>query len=358
MSGTSADGIDAAVVETDGAGHVRPIAFHSLGYTPDQHQRIREAMRRALDLPAPAADPHIDAVAEELTLLHADAVQAALAAAGLRPADAQVVGFHGQTVAHRPERGWTWQIGDGDLLARLTGIDVVADFRSHDVAGGGQGAPLAPVFHRALAAAARLDPPVAFLNLGGVGNVTWIGPTADDILAFDTGPANALIDDWMRTHAGLPHDVGGQTAAMGRVDDRVLTDLLANPWLDAAPPKSLDRQSFSAAPVGGLNLADGAATLTAFTAASVARALAHLPVPPSHWLVCGGGRHNATLMRMLAERLGDVRAIEAIGWDGDAIEAQAFAYMAARHLRGLPISFPGTTGIDRPRTGGRLFRPD
>lgn len=356
MSGTSADGIDAAVVETDGAGHVRPLAFHSLGYTPDQHRRIRSAMRRAMDLPAPADDPQIDAVAEELTHLHAEAVNAALAAASVKPAEVQVVGFHGQTVAHRPERGWTWQIGDGDLLARLTGIDVVADFRSHDVAGGGQGAPLAPVFHRALATAARLDPPVAFLNLGGVGNVTWIGDGDEHILAFDTGPANALIDDWMRTHAGQPHDAGGQTAAAGRVDDAVLRKLLANPWFDAAPPKSLDRQSFSADPVAGLNLADGAATLTAFTAASVARALAHLPAPPHHWLVCGGGRHNATLMRMLAERLGDVRAVEAIGWNGDAIEAQAFAYMAARHLRGLPISFPGTTGIDRPRTGGRLFR--
>jgi len=357
MSGTSVDGIDAALIETDGEGAVTPLAYLEQPYTDETRARIRAATHAALQQSAPGPHAVIDAVAEELTLLHAEAVEALLARADVPRGSVGVIGFHGQTVAHRPERGWTWQIGDGNLLARKTGIPVVHDFRSADVAAGGQGAPLIPVYHRALALAAGLPLPVAILNLGGVGNVTWIGEGEADMLAFDTGPANGLIDDWMLAHTGVAMDRDGAAAARGRVHEDILAAMCDKPWFDVPPPKSLDRHDFSTAPCEGLSVGDGAATLTAFTAETVRLALAHMPRPPRRWYVAGGGRRNATLMRMLAERLGDVRSVDALGWNGDAVEAEGFAYMAVRSLRGLPISFPGTTGVARPLTGGVLCQP-
>jgi anhydro-N-acetylmuramic acid kinase len=229
----------------------------------------------------------------------------------------------------------------------------VHDFRSADVAAGGHGAPFVPVYHAALVA--HLPKPLAVLNLGGVANVTWIGEAADDMLAFDTGPANALIDDWMHAHTGKAFDKDGATAATGYVHKDVLTAMLDNPWFDATPPKSLDRSDFSNAAARGLSVADGAATLTAFTAETVALAREHMAAPPVMWLVAGGGRLNATLMDMLRARLGvPVQSVDAYGMDGDAVEGQAFAYMAVRSMKGLPLSFPGTTGVTEPQTGGVL----
>lgn len=349
MSGTSMDGIDAALIETDGEGHVRPLGFLSVPYGEDTRKKLRASIERALGVDAPGADPVIDAAAAEITALHAEAVRALLDGAS-----ADVVGFHGQTIAHRPERGWTWQIGDGAVLARALGIPVVADLRSADVAAGGQGAPLLPVYHRALASA--LGGPIAVLNLGGVGNVTFLGAD-DQMIAFDTGPANALIDDWVLAAQGLSHDAGGAIAASGLVHEEVLARMANLDWFAVPPPKSLDRHDFSLNAVSGLSFEDGAATLTAFTAETVRLALAHLPVPPARLLVTGGGRHNATLMRMLAARAGiPADPVEAVGWRGDAMEAEGFAYMAVRRLRDLPISFPGTTGVPSPTVGGVIFR--
>jgi anhydro-N-acetylmuramic acid kinase len=360
------DGVDAALIETDGEAHVRAIAFHSTPYGGATRARLREAMAQALQLAGPEPTPVISAVARDLTLRHAAAVQALLDAAGVPAKDVALVGFHGQTIAHRPWRGgnragpansgWTWQIGDGALLAQLLGIAVVNDFRSADVAAGGEGAPLIPAYHRALAAAQGLETPVAVLNLGGVGNVTWIGPD-EAILAFDTGPGNALVDDWMLEQCGQPVDLNGQAAASGRVRPDVLTALLDHPWFDDPPPKSLDRHDYTVQPARGLSLADGAATLTAFTAETVRLATLHFPKPAERWLVTGGGRHNATLMRMLAERLPNVAPVEAVGWNGDALEAEGFAYLAARSALGLPLSYPTTTGVPAPQIGGRLHRP-
>lgn len=354
MSGTSADGIDAAMLETDGEMVVRPLGFVAIPYCDETRARIRAATHAALQCEAPGPHPLIDAVAEELTILHAEAVEALLSKVDVPRGGVGVIGFHGQTVAHRPDRGWTWQIGDGALLAGKTRINVVHDFRSADVAVGGQGAPLLPVYHRALVAAAGVPFPVAILNLGGVGNVTWIGDGENDMIAFDTGPANGLIDDWMLRHTGRAIDEGGALAATGRVHDDVLAKLCDKPWFDLAPPKSLDRHDFTTVPCEGLSAADGAATLTAFTAETVRLSLTHMPVAPLQWLVTGGGRHNATLMAMLAERLGEVRSVDEFGWNGDAMEAEGFAYMSVRSLKGLPISFPGTTGVPRPLTGGVL----
>ncbi len=353
MSGTSMDGIDAALIDTDGDAVVRRIAFATTPYDAAFRDRLRAAMTAALAMPAPGPHPVIDAVAIELTLRHATAVSALLRDAGVAAADVGVVGFHGQTVAHRPDRRWTWQIGDGARLAALTSITTVSDFRSADVAGGGQGAPLAPGYHRALVAG--LGPaPVAVLNLGGVGNITWFGSApARAWGSFDTGPGNALIDDWMVAETGRSHDEGGALAATGSVHEHVVDAMLDLPWFDAPGPKSLDRADFGLGAVRGLSAADGAATLTAFTAATVANALTHVAERPARLLVTGGGRHNATLMAMLGHRTGVVLApVEAVGWNGDALEAEAFAYLAVRVLTGQPTSWPETTGVPVPTVGG------
>ena len=347
MSGTSLDGIDAALLETDGEGVVSPLGALTVPYEAGLRERLRACLGRE------ARDFETDAVERDITLAHADAVEALLRAGGRSTSDVRVVGFHGHTLLHRPERQWTWQLGDAALLASRIGVDVVADFRSADVAAGGQGAPLAPAFHAALAA--RMAKPVAVLNLGGVGNVTWVGRDAA-LIAFDTGPGNALIDDWMRRMTGMGFDQDGQAARSGTVDAAALSALLAHPYFDAPAPKSLDRDEFDTRAVDDLTTEDGAATLTAFTVAAVARAADLLPAPPVRWLVTGGGRHNPTMMKMLSDALpATVLPVEDAGWDGDALEAQAFAYLAVRSLRDLPLSWPGTTGVPKPQTGGRLF---
>ena len=345
MSGTSMDGVDAALLRTDGETAITPGPALTLPYGPV----IRERLRAIVGGHGP-----VDEVAREITLIHGEAVAALRARAAV--ADIDVIGFHGHTILHDPARRRTWQIGDGGLLARETGTVVFDDFRAADIAAGGEGAPLAPVYHAALAHG--LDRPLAVLNLGGVANLTWIGAGENELIAFDTGPGNALLDDWAAGRTGMPYDRDGALAARGRVDAAALAVLLDHPYFARPPPKSLDRGAFDPAPVAGLGAADGAATLAAFTAAAVGRARVHLPVPPTRWLVCGGGRHNPVLMRMLAERTGAVvEPVEAAGWDGDALEAQAFAYLAVRSLRGLPLTLPGTTGVGAPLTGGRRHAP-
>jgi anhydro-N-acetylmuramic acid kinase len=355
MSGTSLDGVDAALIETDGEAHARPLAFRGEPYSNEARRQLAEATALALTFDRPRQSPSIAAAADLIVRTHALAVRKLLAQAEVPAAAVAVIGFHGQTVAHRPQRGWTWQIGDGAALAAATGIAVVDDFRSADVAAGGEGAPLLPVYHAARTAG--LAAPVAVLNLGGVANVTWIGVDGT-LVAFDTGPANGLIDSWVEEATGARFDAGGALAAAGRVDDAVLMAMLDHPYFASPPPKSLDRNDFTIQPARGLSAADGAATLTAFTAASVAEALDRLPARPRRLLVAGGGRHNPTLLAMIAARTGlKPEPAEALGWNGDATEAEGFAYMAVRSLRGLPISFPGTTRAPRPLTGGTLHRP-
>lgn len=352
MSGTSGDGVDAALIRAD--------ADRVYGFGPDISLPYDPAFRSRLKATYGGKGPasEIAGVEQELTARHADAVRQLLTKANLTPADIHVVGFHGQTIHHAPHERRTWQIGDGAALARATRIDVINDFRSADVAAGGQGAPLVPIFHKALADGLAADAmrPVAVLNIGGVANVTWIGRDGS-LLAFDTGPGNALIDDWAERHGGEPVDLDGAMARKGRIDEDVLGALLSHPFFDLAAPKSLDRNAFHSNAADRLSAADGAATLTAFTAAAIARAAYLFPEPAQAWLVCGGGRHNPVLMEALEERLdAPVSGVEKIGWNGDALEAQAFAYLALRSLAGLPISFPTTTGVPQPLTGGRLHR--
>ncbi len=356
MSGTSMDGVDAAYVETDGQ---RAIVRGEARTTPfDKDFRAR---LKAYILSGPARDGSAEerGLEAELTDLHAKAVRALVERMGKSLADIDIVGFHGQTIWHKPQQHLTWQMGDGAALAKALGVTVAYDFRSDDVKAGGQGAPLLPIFHAALASDSNT--PVVILNLGGVGNITYIpgGAEADfeGLLGFDTGPGNGMIDDWMMTHFDKPMDPGGMTAAQGAVHEDIVAKMLAAPFFGRTPPKSLDRFDFSAAAVEGLSPEDGAATLTAFTAACVVRGLDHCPARPARIYVAGGGRHNDTLMQMLAKRSGAVVApVESLGWQGDALEAQAFAYFAVRTLRGLPLTFPGTTGVKAPMAGGKIAK--
>lgn len=346
MSGTSADGIDAAVIETDGA---RVLRFGPARTTP-YPEDLRQAVLAVMADPAAAGHDPLTALEAALTDANRLAAQALLAETG--PVD--VVGLHGQTVLHRPERRFTRQLGCGATLARGLGIPVVNRFRHADIAAGGQGAPLAPLFHRALVAG--MPGPVAILNLGGVANVTYVDDST--VMAFDTGPASALLDDWVRARTGAAFDADGHLAAAGQVDSAALQALLAHPYFDRPPPKSLDRNAFALAPVANLSTADGAATLAAFTVAAIARARDHLPTPPVRWLVGGGGRHNPVLMHGLRDALAvDVAPVEAAGWDGDALEAQAFAFLAVRSRLALPLSLPTTTGVPHPMPGGDLHLP-
>jgi anhydro-N-acetylmuramic acid kinase len=356
MSGTSMDGIDVALIETDGEASVRRGPSATVAYPPEFRSLLMRAVAEAASLTDRSARPGCLAEAErELTERHADAVLRFMGDRMLQPMAVDVIGFHGQTVLHRPAQRLTVQIGDGAQLARQTGINVVHDLRAADVAAGGQGAPLAPIYHRALAAKLP-DRPAAFLNIGGVANVTWIGRNGE-LLAFDTGPGNGMVDDLMMLKCGVSHDENGQSAAEGRVHEDYVIQYLRHSYFGEPPPKSLDRKAFLLELVEGLDVKDAAATLTAFTAAAIAAARAHFPEQPSIWVVCGGGRKNRTLMSMIAAHVENaVVPSEAIGIDGDSLEAEAWAYMAVRSLNGLPITFPGTTGVPQPLTGGVLTR--
>ncbi|MBY8975192.1 anhydro-N-acetylmuramic acid kinase [Rhodobacteraceae bacterium NNCM2] len=367
MSGTSMDGVDAAAVLTDGEGVLEFVASGFSGLAPATVDALTAVMadwsahRPPVD---EAARKTLATAAEGVLMDHAHAIIEAIGRNGNLPIE--LIGFHGQTVAHAPDEGWTWQVGDGAALARLVQRPVVWDFRTADMEAGGEGAPLAPFFHFALARHIGATEPLAFLNIGGVGNVTWIDPAKQlpeepgALIAFDTGPGNALVNDWMQAATGTGFDQDGRAAGEGRVVAERLTSNAAQHFLDRVPPKSLDRNEFAGVLRGmeGLSVADGAATLTAFTADCVAASLDHMPSPPTRWLICGGGRRNLTMMRMLAERLGaPVEPVEAVGLDGDMLEAQAFAYLAVRVARGLPTSAPSTTGCSEPVSGGQISAP-
>lgn len=352
MSGTSLDGVDAAMLLTDGHAILDfgPDAYRP--YTLAEQATIRAALGQW------PGDPAVAAAAAVVETAHAEVLS--------RFTGAGLVGFHGQTLAHDPAARRTHQAGNGALLAQVLGLPVVWDFRSNDVAMGGQGAPLAPFYHFACARRIGATEPLAFLNLGGVGNLTWIDPrhTAPDhpgaCLAFDTGPANAPVNDLMAQRLGRALDQGGGLAATGTPQESIIAAFLANPFFYKMPPKSLDRNDFHALlpAVAHLSDADAAATLIHAAAAAVVRGLEHFPTPVTRLLVTGGGRHNAALMAALATRTGlPADPVEQVGLNGDMLEAQAFAFLAARVALGLPTSAPGTTGVPAAVGGGRISRP-
>lgn len=360
MTGTVLDGnVDIAALDTDGTKIAAFGPWALAPYPGTLRPLLVDTLEQARSWAFEGPEPEIFAWAEQaLTHAQSAAVNAFLAQNAISPADVRAIGFHGQTVLHRApgkgRPGATRQLGDGALMAQLCGIDVVYDFRSADVAAGGQGAPLAPVYHAALLDTIDAGPDTAVLNLGGVANLTW--RDSDGVLhAFDTGPANAPINDWITRHDRGLMDTDGILGAAGRVDETRLARLLDHPYLLAPYPKSLDRFDFQATMADGLSLEDGAATLTAFTAGAVGRGLDRLPGRPSRIVVTGGGRRNPTLMRMLGERAGvEVVPAEAVGWRGDAVEAECFAFLAARVLADMPYSYPLTTGVAGPTKGGRI----
>lgn len=355
MSGTSMDGVDVALVRTDGETIAEVGPALTLAYDDAFRARLAAAIRGGLDEGAVAQ------IARQLTERHWMAIGALVRRWTGDPRSVRVVGFHGHTLWHRPGEHRTRQIGDGALLADLSAAPVVSDFRSADMTAGGEGAPLVPLYHHARAQAQGLETPLAVLNIGGVANLTWIGQAGADgaprLLAFDTGPGNALLDDWAERHTGKPCDLDGRLAAAGREDPAALARLLAHPYFERKPPKSLDRLDF-AADLDGLSAEDGAATLAAFTAEAIAKGAGFFPALPRRWLVTGGGRHNPVLLDRLARAVGaPVEAVEQVGWNGDSLEAEAFAYLAVRSLRGLPLSLPETTGARQAVSGGRLDLP-
>lgn len=355
MSGTSLDGVDIALIETDGV----DIFDYGRAYTVPYEEELSEQIRSILGLKPDTEENalKISLIENKLTSFHAEVVKEFISSEE-EPVD--LIGFHGHTIFHEPENHYTHQIGDGQLLADLTRIRVVNRFRNADVVAGGQGAPLVPIFHAALCA--KMEKPVAVLNIGGVSNITWIGANGE-MMAFDTGPGNAPVNDWVRKHAGLHMDYNGKLAISGKINEPILANLMKHKYFAKYPPKSIDRNIFNEKleHLEGLSLEDGAATATAFTAEAVAYSMSFfLPIEPKRLIVCGGGANNPTMVRFIRQRLPkniEVLTAREVDWNSDAIEAQAFAYLAARRLVNLPITFPSTTGAPIPLAGGVIHEP-
>ncbi len=345
MSGTSVDGIDPSLIRTDGMGFVEPLGFMTSPYNKEERSRIKAQLGKSV------RDVEVVELEREITLKHVQIINEMIRK--YKPESLEVIGFHGQTISHDPDRGHTLQIGDGALLAKEVGIDVVYDFRSEDVRAGGQGAPLIPFYHQALSRYKNLSFPCAFLNIGGVSNVTWIGKETDNILAFDCGAGNALIDDVMSQNFGQLYDHGGGIAKNGQIDDDILQQLMDHPFFVKKPPKSLDRNAWDLSCLESLCPQNKVATLTEFTVQAILKSQEHMPKSPQAWYVCGGGRHNKTMIKNLRKKLvGDLYSIDEIGLNGDALEAEGFGYLAVRSLKNLPLSLPSTTGVKTSQTGG------
>jgi anhydro-N-acetylmuramic acid kinase len=365
MSGTSMDGIDLALIETDGLDHVRRISAAEYPYEAEFRRRLTLALDTAKVISQRTDRPgNLSELERDLTMRHAEAVMRFMLENGEATADINVVGFHGQTVLHRPAAGLTVQLGDGSLLRDQTGIPVVYDMRANDMTHGGQGAPLVPVYHQALASGIAHElsrgKPVCFVNIGGISNITYVRQKHEPV-AFDTGPGNALIDQWVEGHAGIPFDDGGRIAGEGGIHAEIVDAYLAEPFFRLKPPKSLDRNDFDLDLVNGLELSDGARTLANVTAEAIMACTRYLPEAPGLWIICGGGRKNAMIMSDLADiaarQNSKVVTAEACGLNGGSMEAEAWAYLAVRSLKGLPLTFPQTTGVREAVTGGLLAGP-
>ncbi|MBX4867867.1 anhydro-N-acetylmuramic acid kinase [Rhizobium bangladeshense] len=360
MSGTSMDGIDVALIRTDGRGFIERGPFLGVPYDAE----FRGRLKRALELARPLRDRNerpaeLREIELELTLRHATAVMAFLESFGLAASAVDVLGFHGQTVLHRPDEGLTIQIGDGRELARRTGLSVVYDMRANDMVNGGEGAPLVPAYHAALAAKfQQAGEAVCFVNIGGISNLTYIGADGR-IAAFDSGPGNTLIDQWVEMQTGRTYDPGGEIGGRGKVVHSLAERYLDSPFFRGNIRRSLDRGDFAPLRPDEASLEDGARTLAHVAAASIVKSAGFLPERPSTYVVCGGGRLNGTLMAELSAMAEGSRVLsaEAAGFDGDAMEAEAWAYLAVRSLEGLPLTFPGTTGVAAPVSGGVLATP-
>lgn len=346
------DGIDVAMIETDGYGYIKPIGFLSESHDPEFREKLRACLNRT-----DRDSDDIMAIEREFTLRHIPIINNLIQNLNLTKQDIDLIGIHGQTTHHDPDQNITIQLCDGSLLAQETGINTVYDFRQADVKSGGQGAPFLPVYHRALALNAEIDLPIAIINIGGVGNITWIDH--DQMVAFDTGPGNAMIDDWVHKHTGDPYDKDGEIAGKGIADQDILDEFLNSSYFSKKYPKSLDRNDFRKSDVRKLSLENGARTLLEMTVQSIAIGIFQCPTSPNALYVTGGGRHNKTIMQRLNEitKL-PVHSTDILGWNGDSMEAEGFGYMAVRRILNEPISYPSTTGCPAPTIGGMIATAD
>jgi anhydro-N-acetylmuramic acid kinase len=361
MSGTSLDGVDAALIRGDGEIITEFGPSIYLAYGPEQRQQIRALLNLVQEKGSAArGNDAVQQVERLITEHHVAAIETLLSENGVDASSIDVLGMHGQTVLHRPDEGWTWQIGDGDYLAEQTGIPVVDDFRSADMKAGGQGAPFAPLYHEALIGSAGLEAaayPVVVVNIGGVANLTWVKP-GEDVIGFDVGPGNAQMDDWAVDKLGASFDENGQLAANGKAEQAIVRQVIALPFFSENYPKSLDRLDFSLGPVVNLPAEDGMATLAAITVAGIMHGIDLLPEKPASLYICGGGRKNTHLMQLLEQASGlKPQPVDVLGWRGDMLEAELFGHLAIRSLKGLPLSLPSTTGARKAVTGGVLHHP-
>jgi anhydro-N-acetylmuramic acid kinase len=361
MSGTSLDGVDAALIRGDGEIITEFGPSIYLAYSPEQRQQIRALLNLVQEKGSAArGNDAVQQVERLITEHHVAAIETLLSENGVDASSIDVLGMHGQTVLHRPDEGWTWQIGDGDYLAEQTGIPVVDDFRSADMKAGGQGAPFAPLYHEALIGSAGLEAaayPVVVVNIGGVANLTWVKP-GEDVIGFDVGPGNAQMDDWAVDKLGASFDENGQLAANGKAEQAIVRQVIALPFFSENYPKSLDRLDFSLGPVVHLPAEDGMATLAAITVAGIMHGIDLLPEKPASLYICGGGRKNTHLMQLLEQASGlKPQPVDVLGWRGDMLEAELFGHLAIRSLKGLPLSLPSTTGARKAVTGGVLHHP-
>ena len=354
------DGIDVALVKTDGQDRVEFGPTMAVEYSAEFRKKLERGMEDATQIQQREDRPgNLAELEQELTDHHVDAVNRFLEANGLRREDVHTIGFHGQTVLHRPHIGLTVQLGDGQGLADRPGIHVVYDLRAEDMVAGGQGAPLVPVFHQCLAKQTKPAMPACFVNIGGISNISYVDD--DSLIAFDTGPGNALIDQWVQQKGGIPFDQGGRIASEGGIVTEIVDDYLSAAFFDKGGCKSLDRADFKPLDPGKAELSDGARTLARVTAASIIKAIDHLPKPPATWVLCGGGRLNGVIVSDLVELAapsgGKVIVSDELDLSGDMIEAQAFAYLAVRSQLGLALTYPTTTGCRQPTGGGVLAKP-
>ena len=361
MSGTSMDGIDIALLSTNGKYRLERGPFASFAYTDKFRQRLRQGLDDAKSINQRAERPGgLKKLEQQITQRHIKAINRFLNETGLRLSDIDVIGFHGQTVLHKPEVGLTVQLGLGKTIAEETGVPVVCDLRANDMKHGGQGAPLASAYHRALARTMKdLAWPVAFVNIGGIANVTWVS-LEGRMIAYDAGPGNVLIDRWVQEKTGDPFDESGKLAAKGKIDNGIVNRYLSDPFFEQAPPKSLDWGYFAPLPVDAASAPDGARSLARLTARALMTSTEQLPEPPATWVISGGGARNPVIMADLAELSGDAVSVitaSSLNLNADAIEAEAWAYLAVRCLRDLKITWPGTTGVDVSRTGGVIIHP-
>ena len=350
MSGTAMDGIDIALIETDGYEYIRPIGFISESHDSAFREKLRSCLNKT------SRDSLTETIEKEFTLRHIPLIKKLMCNLNVSSQDIDIIGFHGQTIHHNPNEKITIQLGDGQLLSQEIGVPVSYDFRQADIQSGGQGAPLLPIYHKALSVNAGIDLPTAIVNIGGVGNITWID--YDGMIAFDTGPGNAMIDDWVKSQTDNLYDEGGKYAANGTIDKDIVKQFTSSDYFLKKYPKSLDRNDFHESSVDGMTLENGAATLTEMTIQSIALAISQCPTPPKSIYISGGGRHNSTIISRLSDAIGiTVKPSDTLGWNGDSLEAEGFAYMAVRRVLNEPISFPTTTGCPSPMVGGIIAKP-